>query len=138
MPDVSLTAEQLKDVIQGAVAAAVAEARKPAPPTEKEAAEMLQAQEYRKQQAASVIEQKENEKKFQRICSHQHTKREGGGTHCVHVREEDPTSPGYILCQKCQARVRPVDGKNKDRGAIYDTHLFNTLFQDCNDGGLIQ
>ena len=101
------------------------------------------AQEHSLQTAQSLIAQKENERAIQRICAHEHSKREGGGTHCVHVREEDPRSPGFILCQKCQGRIRPgvadADGLpfQRDRGAIYDNALFNRLFQDCGEASLM-
>lgn len=137
----SITAEDLKGIVAAAVATAIQEARKPAPPTEQELASKEMAQQFRKAAAADVMATAANKKNFQRICVHEHAKREGGGTHCVWVREEDPTSPGYIYCQKCEGKVRPEGGnqgtKREDRTAIYDTALFNKLFQDCNESALM-
>lgn len=39
-------------------------------------------------------------------------------------------TPGYILCQKCQAIVRPGNPPKGYKGNhIYNTVLFNQLFQ---------
>jgi hypothetical protein len=134
----ALTPEMLQTLISTAVTAAVAEAKKPAPPTERQIAEAEQDQENRRANAESVKAKKDQEKIEQLACTHEHPKREGGHTHCVLVREENPASPGYIMCQKCQGRVRPEreslrdkKGEYLDREAIYDTNLFNKLFQDC-------
>ena len=90
---------------------------------------------YRKETAQAVIEKKKNDRWFQEHgCSHEHSKQAGGGTHCVHVHDNDhPGSAGYIICQLCQGRVRPDDPKWRklDPDAIFDTALFNKLFQDC-------
>jgi hypothetical protein len=147
--NVNLTKEDLLALIGAAVAAAVSEAKKPIV-TEKEQREIELAQQMRKQSADSVKQQEENKRAFQRICSHEHARREGGGTHAVYVREEPvriagvmQPSPGFILCQKCQVRVRPLSSRKDENGnwidptATYDTTLFNKLFQDCHDGGLI-
>jgi hypothetical protein len=141
-----LTAEDLKqiaalnaEVIASTIAAAIAESRKPLPPTEKELAELAQMQQQRVANAAGVIAQAENKRAVQRICNHEHKRKEGGGTHGVWVRDEDPRSPGYIYCQKCEARVRPgmydKDGLpyQRDRTAHFDTELFNKLFQECGE-----
>lgn len=129
-----LTPEMLQTLISTAVTAAVAEAKKPAPPTEAELAKEEQDRKDRADMAKSVWEQKQRERDFQKVCTHEHPAREQmlGKTHCVHVKEENPTSPGYILCQRCQARIRPESfPRNIDPNAHYDTALFNRLFQDC-------
>lgn len=136
--NLSLTPEMLKDLIATAVTAAVSEAKKPAPPTAKELAQIQQDQENRLANGQSELEKQKNKRAAQLICTHEHSRRDGGQTHCVHVREENPLSPGYVLCQKCQGRVRPDSADKLDHGAIYDTVLFNTLFQSCFDGGAIQ
>lgn len=139
----NITAEDLKTIIATAVATAVQEVRKPAPPTEQELSALQMAQEHRALTAADVLAKQENERALQRMCTHTHSLREGGGTHCVWVREEDPRSPGYILCQLNQCIVRPgeFDKKGlpfqKHLKAIYDTNLFNRLFQDCGPTGLM-
>lgn len=140
---VSLTAEDLKGIIASAVSAAIIESRKPEPPTKQALAALEMAQEHRAATSASVLHKMENERAIQKICSHTHSAREGGGTHCVWVKEEDPRSPGYILCQLNQCKIRPdsFDVKGlpcqRDRNSIYDTALFNKLFQDCGPTGLM-
>jgi hypothetical protein len=143
MSNINLTAEDLKAIVATAVAAAVQEARKPDPPSKEEIANQQMAQQHREANAASVIAEIQGRKALQMICAHEHSKREGGGTHCSWVRDEDPRSPGYVLCQKCQGQIRP--GEYDPNGlpfqrcgrAIYDTNLFNKLFQDCGEAVLI-
>lgn len=143
MSNLNLSTDDLKEMIASAVAAAITESRKPDPPTEQQLAQFRMAQEHREATSTSLIEQKRNERSIQLMCMHEHSKQSGGGTHCVWVREEDPRSPGFILCQKCQGRVRAgqlaMDGLpyQRDRGAIYDTELFNRLFQDCGEQALM-
>lgn len=140
---INITADDLKTIIATAVATAIEEARKPDPPTAQEIASQQMAQQHRADNAASVVAEIKNKKNMQMICAHEHSKREGGGTHCVWVREEDPRSPGYILCQKCQGQVRPGEYDpeglpfQRNSRAIYDTELFNRLFQDCGEAVLI-
>lgn len=136
---VSITADDLKAIIAGAVATAIQEAKKPAPPTERELAEQAQAQAARAANAAGVVAEIENERAVQLICTHMHKLKEGGGTHCVWIRDEDPRSPGYVYCQKCEATIRPgeYDAEGfpfqRDRRAIYNTDLFNRVFQECGE-----
>lgn len=144
-PSLNITPADLQAMIAAAVTAAITESRKPAPPTEQENAQLLMKQEHRALTAQSVLLEAKNKIAMQKICAHEHSRREGGGTHAVWVREENPASPGFILCQKCQGRVRPgeltQDAKApaflRDRGAIYDTDKFNQLFQDCGEASLM-
>jgi hypothetical protein len=132
----NLTPKDLQAMIAAAVTAAIQESRKPAPPTDQEVAQLKMKQEHRLRTANEVIRTEENKRANQRICSHEHN---NGDTHCVWVREENPASPGFILCQRQQCRIRPGDLTKdyeqpaflRDRGAIYDTNLFNKLFQKC-------
>ena len=133
----NLTADELKSLVATAVSAAVQEARKPDPPTEKEAIDLKMKQEHRQKLAESILQVEERKRHFQNQCAHEHARREGGGTHCVYVREEDPRSPGYILCQKCQARIRPEGSSGLDKNAIYNNMLFNKLLQDCGEATLM-
>lgn len=126
-----------KDDLKEILAAAIAEAKKPEPPNEKEIAEIQQAQQMRRETADSVKLRKENEKFLQSQCTHEHSKQAGGGTHAVYVRDNDhPADAGFILCQFCQIRVRPESEKWRqlDPDATFDTALFNKLFQDCAQG----
>jgi hypothetical protein len=135
---ITLTREDLANIIGVAVTAAVQEVNKPKPLTRQEVAEIEQAQQHRAEVAGNYRAQKANERAFQeQICSHEHTKQAGGGTHCVFVRDNDhPGDAGYILCQNCQGRIRPDSEKWRklDPNAIFDTNKFNKLFQDCAQG----
>lgn len=117
-------AEQLKIVIQ--------ELRKPTILEQKaldaEAREIVAKNEERKSNAGAMLE-KEKQKRFSHItCSHKHR---DGNTHGVYVMEKAP-SPGYIHCQSCHANVRPGDKPeaNSDTNGVYDTNLFNRMFQE--------
>jgi hypothetical protein len=130
-----------KDVMEIAAATAAAvvtEMSKPKPPSPQELAEIEQAQQHRKDTADQINQKKANDRWFQEhACTHEHTKAAGGGTHAVHVRDNDhPSDPGFILCQLCQGRVRPDSEKWKklDPDAIFNTGIFNKLFQDCAQG----
>lgn len=135
---ITLTKTDLADIVGAAVTAAVQEVNRPKPPTVQEMAQIQQAQEHRRDTADNYKQQKANERNFQEhICSHEHTKAAGGGTHCVHVLDNDHRGdPGFILCQLCQGRIRPDSEKWRklDPTAIFDTGEFNKLFQDCAQG----
>jgi hypothetical protein len=145
---ITITRKDLADIVHAAkttpeeiaaiISAAITAANAPKPPTKAELAEIEQAQQHRRETADSYKEQKANERHFQEhVCTHEHTKAAGGGTHCVHVRDNDhPGDPGFILCQGCQGRVRPDTKKwhELDPTAIFNTNLFNKLFQDCAQG----
>jgi hypothetical protein len=133
--NVTLSKEDLRDLISGAVTAAIRTANEPKPPTKAELEEIKQAQQMRLETAGSLNEQRKHQRWFQtQGCTHEHSKQAGGGTHCVHVKDNDhQDSAGYIICQNCQGRFRPDDDKWRklDPDAIFSTHLFNKLFQDC-------
>lgn len=132
---ISLTKQDLADIL----VMAMQEAKKPAPPTPQQEADIALAQEQRKATAASVAEQKRNARWFQEHgCTHEHLKSAGGGTHCTFVKDNDiPQSPGYVLCQKCQGRFRPDEPlmRKLDPDAIFDTATYNRLMQDCMQTG---
>lgn len=120
----NLTQDGLQALISAAVTAAVAEAKKPAPPTDKELRDIQQAQEARAALAADVVDTIKQKQFNQRTCTHSHGT---GESHGVYVQDGN-----YILCQFCQAKVRPevpVEQRT-DKSAIYDTALFNRLFQE--------
>lgn len=127
--------EDVQKMIQSAVSAAIAESRKPQPPTAQELAEIEQAQQHRKDTADNYKQQRANKRWFQeKSCTHEHKKSAGGGTHCVHVHDNDhPGDPGFIYCQNCEGRFRPDTPKWRklDPEAIFDTAKFNFLFQQC-------
>jgi hypothetical protein len=132
---ISLTPEALRDLVSSAVAAAVTAANAPKPPTEQEMAAIKMQQDQRRENAEQIKRGKENKRRFSEfICTHEHAQQAGGGTHCVHVRDNDhPDSPGYIYCQNCEGRFRGESEKWRklDPDAIFDTAKFNLLFQKC-------
>jgi hypothetical protein len=135
----TLTTEDLQKLISSAVnsavTTAVTEMRKPEPPSEKELAALKQQQDERLQAAEGVKQKNENRRFIQeKVCTHAHALREGGGTHATYVHDNDvPLSPGYIYCQKCEGRIRPDEPimRKLDPQAIFDSNLFNRLMQDC-------
>ena len=136
---VVIGADELQKIISGAFAAAIREARNPTP-TESEIAAVEQAQQYRKEQSQQVRAALAQKKSFQQVCSHEHSRREGGGTHCVWVHDNDiPGSSGYIYCQRCEGRIRPESEQMRklDPQATFSTALFNKLFQDCSESAMM-
>lgn len=135
--ELTLTPQDLSNLINAAVASAVttalSEARKPTPPTEQELAAIEQAQQERLAMAESVKRQNENKRYIQeKVCTHAHALREGGGTHATFVRDNDvPLSPGYIYCQKCEARIRPDEPimRKLDPNAIFDTFCLTKFYK---------
>ena len=85
------------------------------------------ANEERKGNAAGILMKMQQDRFEKETCTHEHR---NGVSHGVKVEEKAP-SPGYILCQSCQANVRPgpKPTENSDPRAIYDTNLFNRMFQ---------
>lgn len=134
----TFTKQDMKEFLAAAVQAAIAESNKPKPKTEQELAEIKMAQQHRMETADGIKQKKVNDRYFQEhVCTHEHTKAAGGGTHAVHVRDNDHLAdPGFILCQNCQGRFRPDSEKWRklDPDAIFNTPLFNKLFQDCAQG----
>jgi hypothetical protein len=128
-----------KEDLASFAAAIVNEMRKPTPPDEKELEAIRVAQEERRATAQSVIEKKKNERYVQEfVCTHEHLTSAGGGSHCVLVHDNGVLgSPGYVLCQKCQGRVRPDEPlmRRLDPEAIFSTQLFNRLLQGCIQSG---
>ena len=120
---ISLTADDLQKMIAAAVTAAVVESKKPAPKTATEIAIIEQEQELRAETAAGVLAQIEAKRSEQHMCSHKHAT---GESHCVYINDGN-----YMLCQKCQAKVRPGVAATGYKGSdIYNTDLFNRLFQE--------
>lgn len=116
-------AEQLKSVIE--------ELRKPTALEQKkideEVAELISKNEERKSNAQAMIKKSEDKRALQRICTH---KGSDGHTHCVFVHDNNGKGTGYILCQRNQCQIRPGAAPAEYNGdVIYDTNLFNALFQ---------
>lgn len=118
----TLTAKQLQELVATAVSAAVAEAKKPFV-SEQDQKRMEQDQQTRKETADNILRGIEQRKHMQRMCTH--TRREDGKTRAVYV--ENGT---FMICQACQAIIRPGVAPANDRGTdIYDDQLFYRLFQ---------
>jgi hypothetical protein len=137
----------------------VTELRKPAPPTDAQRAAAEMRNQSRLRNAKESAQKEKNIKATQKRCQH----RQKGGMHeslAVYIPENGPSvagSPGYIMCQSCQIRVRPgefagnIDSNTgckcdldksqpvwfRDCGATYDTDLFNKLMQECNSGDVM-
>lgn len=126
----SLTPSQLQALITAAVTAAVSEAKKPAPLTEQQQAELAQALEMRRQTAELQLARQENDRMLRSVCTHTRKDRSYA---TVHVSDGN-----YIICQVCQAIVRPGVAPEKDDGrSIYDTGLFNHLVQSSGAASTI-
>lgn len=85
------------------------------------------ANEERKTNAQGIMQQMADKQANQAICSHKHR---DGTSHGVLIWEKN--GGNYILCQKNQCKIRPGSrpSEGADIGAIYDTALFNRLFQE--------
>jgi hypothetical protein len=126
----NLTPTQLQALITAAVTAAVSEAKKPAPLTEAQEAQLKQDIDMRRQTAELQLERIKNEKMLRSVCTHTRKDRSYA---TVHVQDGN-----YILCQICQAIVRPAPAPKDDDGrSIYDTGLFNHLVQSSGAAATI-
>src|SRR5215469_2326387 len=119
-----------------AVTAMAQEMRKPSEPTPQEQANLAQAQEERRANAESVKQKNANRRWMQEHgCTHFHKPNDaGGGTHCTFVYDNGIAgSPGFIYCQKCEARIRPDEPlmRRLDPEALFSTAKFNELIQTC-------
>jgi hypothetical protein len=133
---VSLTADDLKSIIAGAVSEAVRAAKAPNEieqrKLDQEKQKILQDNETRRETAQHIRQEMENKAFQKRVCAH-----EGGKdnhTHGVYVSDE---LGGYVLCQVCRAVIRPEnqlahfpkDFREKRRDVIFDNALYNKVFQ---------
>ncbi len=122
---IRLTKADLQDIISVAVTAGKAPNVLEQKKIDEEQKRTEAAQSTRKALSGQVLQDLENRRNIQRICSHEHA---NGDTHCVYVQEQK--GPGYFICQKNQCIIRPgtipAGYKGND---LYDTALFNKLFQ---------
>lgn len=122
---IQLTKNDLKEIITSAIAAAKAPNEVEQRQLDAQKLEIEQAQKERLIQSKSVLDEIEQKKTIQRLCSHEHR---NGDTHAVYVQEK--SGPGYFICQKNQCKIRPgAPPEGYKGGDIYDTALFNRLFQ---------
>lgn len=123
-------AEQTKELITELRKPTVMEQKQ----LDKEAAEILAKNEERKANAEGMKAKREADRWTKRHCSHLHP---NGNTHCIYIQEK--TGPGYILCQRNQCIIRPEPAPaNYDGDDVYDTAMFNRLFQSLPSQELFQ
>jgi|SRR6185312_1439740 len=127
---VTLTPEQLQDIISSAVSTAVREGRKPADPTPDEVAAAAQAKQMRKDRAELEKNKKENQKLNQSLCDHS---REDGTSACVAVYN-NRGNVDFLICQTNQCIIRPGQRPTGELGKdtemhIYDTQIFNREYR---------
>jgi hypothetical protein len=113
----TLTASQLQQML----VEMAKEIRRPADPTPKELKELENDAKMRRDQAELVRQQMANRAWQKKTCSHTRT---NGTTCAVFVG-----SLGVMICQHCQALIYPSDAPKYVEDGIYDTGLFNRLFQ---------
>jgi hypothetical protein len=95
------------------------------------------AQDERKRSAAAQKEMREAKKLTQKTCLHESGK-PNPHSHAVFVNDQ---FGGYILCQKCAVVVRKQEARsnyapNYSGTIVFDSELFNRLFQMTNESGL--
>jgi hypothetical protein len=105
--NVTITADQLKDILGAAISTAIAEARKPVV-TEKEQREIEEQQRARAAQAAEIEKQRQQRIAFQKVCKH---RRRDNSPRVVDVRvnmvtgDFGPVNYHFLLCQRCQLEI---------------------------------
>lgn len=115
---ISMTAEQFESMMSRLLK----EARKAPEPTEEELAKIEQDRQSRKEQAQLSLAVMENKRRERMACIH---RRKDGTNASVYV-----PNGHFMICQMCQAVIRPGTAPAGDLGVdIYDTQLFNELFQ---------
>lgn len=135
--NISITKDDLKEIVGAAVVAAIAAAKAPTEIEQKqldaEQTRLKAAQTSRKQLSKGVLEEIENKRFIHSTCSHEH---KNGNTHCVYVQEK--VGPGYLLCQLHQCIIRPGSASPNYKGVvIYNTEMFNRIFQKTTSAGEI-
>jgi len=134
---VALTGAALKDILR----TVIEETKKPSvleqQKLDAEARELAARQEERKESGAAQREEQAQKKYYrEKVCQH----RGGKPDHSYAVFVHDDIG-GYVLCQHCQGVVRPEQQrvhfpKNYQGAAIFDTALFNRLWQQTSDSGV--
>jgi hypothetical protein len=136
---VSITAEDLKEIIATAIAAAKAPNAIEQAQLDRSKAKAEQDNQTRLETAAQVKQEMQNQAFHKQTCQH-----EGGKPkhpHTVFVSDE---IGGYVLCQACRAVIRPEnqlvhfpkDIQQKRLDIIFNTALFNRVFQATDAQGV--
>lgn len=133
-----MTPEQLQGIVSAAVAETIKALKTPTEVEQIELDKKLQeiktANEDRKKLSQEVLNTMEGKRRLHFACSHEHS---DGSTRCIRIQEKN--GPGYMLCLWNQCIIRPgappkkFDKQGKEipyqGSVIYDTNLFNRIFQ---------
>jgi hypothetical protein len=140
---VSLSAKDLKEIISSAVETAVKAAKAPneieQAQIDREKQKIAEANQSRLESAAQIRISNANDNFQKRACAH-----EGGRPKHPHTVFVSDDLGGYVLCQKCRAVIRPetqlphfpAGFREKRPDVIFDTALFNHVFQLTDASGL--
>ena len=141
--NVGLSSKDLKEIISSAVSTAIAEAKKPTvleqQELDRQKARAEQELQTRRDSAEQIRQNMVNDAFRKNTCLH-----EGGKpkhSHGVFVSDD---LGGYVLCQVCRAVIRPEsqlanfpkDFQQTRKDVIFNTQLFNKLFQATDASGL--
>lgn len=92
--------------------------------------------EERRANAAGQKQKLAQKKADQHACTHKHA---NGHSHMVLVYDNNRAGTNYLMCQSCQAVIRPgVAPENYGGLVIFDTNLYNQLFQTLPTNELFQ
>lgn len=132
--ELRLTKQDLAELIAAAVTAAKAPNSVEQKKLNQEQKQIEEDQKQRLAVAASV-----KEEMAQRLWTHLNHSHEhkNGQSKCTYVHDK---LGGYVICLGCQAKIRPdmPEVQRLDHTAIYDTPLFNKLFQKLPTNELFQ
>ena len=112
---VGLTAGDLKDILR----TVIEEAKKPVV-TEQQEREMQQRQEERKLSVEQIEEMRRNEEWQQKMCTHRHSAKNGGGPRVVQNNFDAKSGGVFMVCLRCQKVIRPE----------IEPELYNSLFEE--------
>jgi hypothetical protein len=132
--ELRLTKQDLAELIAAAVTAAKAPNSIEQKNLDREQKQIEEDQKQRLAVAASVKEEMKQRLWTHLNHSHEH---KNGQSKCTYVQDK---LGGYVICLGCQAKIRPDMPKEQrlDHNAIYDTGLFNKLFQKLPTNELFQ
>jgi hypothetical protein len=150
--NLSLTANDLKELFKQqaeenakTLAAVIAAVKAPTEieqqKIDQQKARIQQDNETRKESAEQIKQDMANKAFRKSACAHQSG---SGGSHHYHTVFVSDDLGGYVLCQKCNAVIRPEnqlgsfpkDFRTIRTDVIFNTALFNTLFQTTNQSGV--
>jgi hypothetical protein len=132
--ELRLTKQDLADLITAAVTAAKAPNTVEQKKLDQEQKQIEEDQKQRLAVSASVIEEMKQKRWTHLNHSHEH---KNGASKCTFVQDK---LGGFIICLGCQAKIRPdmPAAQRLDHDAIYDTAMFNKLFQKLPTSELFQ